>query len=75
MVDKSTRMQCNVNEKMGKGKLNPLVIDYIKLLTFQCYPLEAHEKEQEQWARCIVAIDSSSRSLNKQAVKRSPVTV
>ena len=76
MFDESTRSQCNVNGKMGKGKLNPVIINYIRSLTFQCYPLEAHEKEHDEWARCIVAIDSSSRSLNKQqAARRRPIIV
>ena len=29
MFDESTRSQCNVNGKMGKGKLNPVIINYI----------------------------------------------
>lgn len=66
LFDENTRRHSNVNGKRGKSKLNPVIMDYVKSLTFQYYPLEAHESEQQEWAGCTVAIDSSCRGLNKR---------
>ena len=71
LFDESTRRQSNVHGKLGKSKLNPVIMDYVKSLTFQYYPLEGYESEQQEWARCVVAIDSSSRGLNKRPATRN----
>lgn len=49
--------------------MNPVVMDYIKFLTFQFYPLEPYKNEWGEWGRCIDAIDPSCRGLNKQTTK------
>ena len=64
--DEHTRRCSNVNGRRGKAKLNPAIMGYIKSITFQYYPLENFESEEKEWARCIIAIDSSSRSIGKQ---------
>lgn len=66
LFNEDTRKTSNVAGKLGKARLNPVVIDYVKSLTFQHYPLEAGEKEEKEWKSCVVAIDSSSRSLNRK---------
>jgi len=63
--DEHTRSHSNINERQGKAKLNPAVTGYIKSITFQYYPLENFENEEKEWARCVIAIDSSSRGINK----------
>ena len=66
LFDEDTRKKSNVAGKLGKAKLNAVVMDYIKSLTFQHYPLEDNEKEEKAWQACVVAIDSKSRSLNRK---------
>ena len=63
--DKETRSRSNVAGKFGKLKLNPILIEYMKSLVFQHYPLEEGEKQEIEWARCVVAIDEKNRRLNK----------
>ena len=64
--DEHTRCRSNVNGRRGKAKLNPAIMGYIKSITFQYYPLENFESEEKEWARCIIIIDLSSRSIGKQ---------
>ena len=66
LFNEDIRKKSNVAGKLGKAKLNPVVIEYIKSLTFQHYPLEAGESEEKEWKSCIIAIDSNSRSLNRK---------
>ena len=66
LFDEDTRKKSNVAGKLGKAKLNAVVMDYIKSLTFQYYPLEGNEKEEKAWQACVIAIDSKSRSLNRK---------
>lgn len=66
LFNEDIRKKSNIAGKLGKAKLNPVVIDYIKSLTFQHYPLEAGENEEKEWKACIIAIDSNSRSLNRK---------
>lgn len=41
-----TRKLFNVAGKLGKLKLNPILMDFVKSLTFQHYPHEQNEKEK-----------------------------
>ena len=50
---------------MGKMKLNPILIAYIKSLAFQHFPLEESESKSSEWARCVIAIDEKNRQLSK----------
>lgn len=65
LFDEDTRRKPNVAGKLGKLRLNPVLIEYVKSLVFQHYPLEQYEKEKEEWAQCIVSIDEGNRRLNK----------
>ena len=58
LFDKDTRKRSNVAGKWGKRKLNPILMDYIKSLSFQ---LEEGEKQSNEWAQCVVAIDKMNR--------------
>ena len=66
LFDKETRMKSNVGGKLGKPRLNSVVVDYIKSVTFQYYPLEGNQKEDKEWQACVVAIDSCNRSLKRK---------
>ena len=66
VFDEITRRRSNVSGRMGKLKLNPVMIEHIKSITFQYFPLEAYEKDNAEWARCIIAIDESYRRLNNK---------
>jgi len=65
LFDKDIRKTSNVAGKWGKRKLNPILIQYIKSLSFQHFPLEEGETQNTEWARCVVAIDEKNRRLNK----------
>jgi len=65
LFDEETRKKSNVAGKLGKLKLNPVLMEYVKSSTFQHYPLEQHEKEKEEWAQCIISIDEANWRLNK----------
>lgn len=66
LFDEETRKKSNVAGKLGKASLNPVVMEYVKSLTFQYYPLETGQKEEKEWKSCVIAIDSNSRSLNRK---------
>ena len=68
--DKESRSRSNVAGKFGKLKLNPILIKYIKSLVFQHYPLEEGEKQEIEWAQCVVAINEKNRRLNKAKTSR-----
>ena len=57
LFDEATRRRWNVSGKLGKSKLNPVLIQYVKSLAFQLYPLEHHENEKEEWEKCVVSMD------------------
>lgn len=65
IFDEQTRKRSNVAGKLGKLKLNPVLIDYIRSLAFEHFPLELHENEKAEWSQCIIAIDELNRRLNK----------
>jgi len=54
LFDKDTRKRSNVAGKMGKLRLNPILMDYIKSLAFQHFPLEEDENQNSEWARFII---------------------
>ena len=58
----------NVTGKLG-NKNETVLIQYIKSLTFQHYPLESFETEKQAWTKCVLAIDESNRRLNKKLIK------
>ena len=70
LFDEGTRKQSNVHGKLGKLKLNPVLIDYIKSLCFQFYPLQESQTEKVEWGKCVIAVDESNRRLNNKPNKR-----
>ena len=66
IFDEDTKKLSNVAGKLGKLKMNPVSIEYVKSLTFQYYPLEPFEKEKKEWNNCVVTIDESNRRLNNK---------
>ena len=66
VFDVETRKKSNVAGKLGKMKLNPVLVDYIKSLTFQHFPLEPDQTKKHEWAQCVIAIDACNRGLNKK---------
>ena len=73
LFDENTRKTSNVAGKVGKAQLNPLIIDYVKSLAFQFFPLHPHEKKGKAWADCILAIDEKNRRLNNKPTKQQLV--
>ena len=72
LFDEETRKQSNVHGKLGKMKLNPVLMEYIKSLCLKFYPLEESQKEKVEWGKCVVAVDESNRRLkNKPKLCRS----
>ena len=71
LVDEETRKQCNV---MGRGKdmLDPVVVSYVKAMSFQFFPLSGSEKMAEEWSKCKISIDESSRRLKNKPRKEKP---
>jgi len=65
LFDKDTRKRSNVAGKIGKLKLKPILIDYIKSLAFQHFPLEGGESKSSEWAKCVIAVDEKNRRSNK----------
>ena len=61
LFDEDTRKRSNVKGKLGKLKLNPVLVDYVKSVTFQFYPLENSESEKAAWAKCVIFIDEMNR--------------
>ena len=69
LVDEETRKQSNVSGR-GKDMLDPVVVSYVKNMCFQFYPLRGSEKEVDEWGKCIVSIDESSRRLKNKPPKQ-----
>ena len=69
LVDKETRKQSNVSGR-GKDMLDPVVVSYVRNMCFQFYPLSGSEKEADEWGKCIVSIDESSRRLKNKPPKQ-----
>jgi hypothetical protein len=65
------RKVSNVNGVLGKSKLDPDKIQYIKKVTFRIYPVSAKESEATEWSNCISAIDEVNRRLNGKKNKNS----
>ena len=74
LFDENTRKRSNVSGKLGKMKLNPVLIQYVKSLAFQFFPLEHSQSEKAEWGKCIISIDEINRRLNKPAKSGSMLT-
>jgi len=69
LFDKDTRMKSNVSGR-GKEMLDPLLVNYAKSVCFQFFPLNGSEKMLEEWSKCVISIDESSRRLKKNQARR-----
>jgi len=49
----------------GKAMLDPVKIQFVKSTCFEYFPLAGGEKRDDEWQKCIISIDESSRRLNK----------
>ena len=63
LIDKEVRRRSNVTGK-GKERLDPDVVQYVKMKCFEYYPCQATDIKKE-WSLCIISIDESCRRLNK----------
>ena len=70
LFDEETRKRCNMHGKLGKMKLNPVLMEYITSLCFQFYPLEESQKEKVEWGKCVVAVDETNRRLKNKPRKQ-----
>ena len=71
LFDEETRKLCNVSGR-GKEMLNPVIVGFIKNMCFQFFPLNGTEKQVEEWGKCVVSIDESSRRLRNKPRKEKP---
>lgn len=71
IFDKETRSRSNIAGKLGKLKLNLILIEYVKSLVFQHFPLKESKKKETEWAWCVVAIDENNRRLSKAKINRN----
>ena len=83
LIDEETRMQSNVRGR-GKEKLDPTIIEYVlkplvinalyfrwvKTKCFQYYAT-AEANKQEEWEKCIRAIDGKNRAIKRRVGKKS----
>ena len=69
LFDEETRKQCNVSGMRGKEMLNPVVVGFIKNMCFQFFPLNGSEKQADEWGKCVISIDESSRRLRNKPRK------
>ena len=60
----------NVNGALGKCKLDPEKIEYIKRVTFRTYPLSSKESEAVEWGNSVNVIDEVNRRLNNTKSKK-----
>ena len=70
LFDEETRKRSNVHRKLGKLKLTPVLMNYIKSLCFQFYPLQESQKGKVKRANCVVIVDKSNRRLNNKPSKQ-----
>ena len=69
LFDEETRMKSNVSGKDKKLKLNPVLVDYIRSVVFQYWPLKEDEKFDKEWRACRIAIDEKNCQLNNKPSK------
>ena len=61
-----------ISNMTGKDKLqlDPEIINYVKTVTFQHWPLAQSEKFDREWRECKEAIDEANRRLNRPSIKK-----
>ena len=73
---KEERLTSNVKGVLGKNKFDTNKIAFVQKLTFENFLCSAVD-HKKCWAKCIKAIDSSSRTLSRYAKLTSepPTTI
>ena len=69
LFDETTRKTSNVNGR-NKKRLDPTIMAYVKRKCFEFFPSTGSDRVQEDWAKCILAIDESCRRLNNKPRKK-----
>ena len=64
LFSKEIRCISNVAGR-GKAMLDPVKISFVKSTCFEYFPLAGTEKLDDEWQKCVISIDESSRRLNK----------
>ena len=64
LFSKEIRCISNVAGR-GKAMLDPVKISFVKSTCFEYFPLAGTEKLDDEWQKCVISIDESSRWLNK----------
>ena len=65
------RKVSNVNGALGKCKLDPEKIKYVKRVTFCMYPLSSKKSEAVEWGDSVNALDEVNKRLNNTKSKKS----
>ena len=65
IFSKEERAISNMAGVLGKSKLDPKRVDYIKSETYRMYPLQWKKNEKKVWSDCVAAIDKVNRRLNR----------
>ena len=71
LVDEETRKKSNVAGR-GKDMLDPVIVNYVKNMCFQFFPITGSEKKADEWSKCVISIDESSRRLKNRPHKQKP---
>ena len=71
LVDEETRKKSNVVGR-GKDMLDPVIVNYVKNMCFQFFPVMGSEKKADEWSKCVISIDESSRQLKIDLINRNP---
>ena len=69
LFSEEVRKSSNVSGKLGKKQLDPNIIEYVKVTTFERWPLAQAEKMEKEWQECKAAIDESNRRLSRKVKK------
>ena len=65
IFSKEERAINNVAGVLGKSKLDPKRVDYIKSEMYRIYSLQSKENEKKVWNDCVAAIDKVNWWLNR----------
>ena len=71
LFNEDNSKQCNVSGR-GKEMLDSVVVGFVKNVCFQFFPLSGSEKQEDEWGKCVVSIDESSRRLRNKPRKQKP---
>ena len=73
LFDEPTRMTSNVNGR-DKKRLDPEIMAFVKWKCFEFFPSTSSNKVEEDWSKCVLAIDESCRRLNNKPRKKEKMS-